>query len=481
MTTLVAVVVMVLAASAGGLASCSEAYAPPAIDNAEITVPDDLTLGRSTPVADPYYPDYGNPNIDVLHYGLDLTWSPDDQELAGVAVVTLRATRDNLNAVVLDFGRALNTTTVTVDGGAPRSVDHVGDDLTIGLSTPLSADEQVRLDIHYSGQPEPTGGPLLRETLGLGLVSFGDGRAYAFQEPFGAFTWFPANDHPSDEALYDARLTVPDGWSAVTSGNFIGQEVADGHAVFHWQSTEPIATYLIALAFDRYEMRQASGPHGISLSYWFPDDLDSPARAELDQIPGHISWLEERIGPYPFDSGGVVVVGVPIGMESQEMISLAPDVVTGPVLVHELAHMWFGDAVTPRTWQDVWLSEGFATYLQVLWESESTGRPLESHLEEWRLEDQQYRDDAGPPGQFDPQAALARNVYRPPALMLHEIRLRLGDEEFFAMLSAWASEHRHTTQDRASFTTWLNDRTGQDFSVLIADWLDSPTTPPTSF
>lgn len=447
----------------------------PQITVAQITVPADLSLGRSEPVEDPYYPEHGTPEIDVLHYGLDLAWEPDDG-LRGIAVVTLRATRTDLDEVTLDFGTALTATKVTVDGRDAASLRHTDDHLVVGLPEPLAPDEQIRLDIHYGGEPVPIDGPVGRGLDGIGYTPFDNGAAYAFQEPFGAFTWFPCNDHPSDEALYDARFTVPDGWSAVTSGDFIGRE--DGtFDIFRWQSADPIATYVVALAFDRYEMREVTGPHGVRLTFWYPDDTAQSVQEEFDRTPEFIAWLEERIGPYPFDSGGVVVVGVPIGMETQEMITLHPNAVTAPILVHELAHMWYGNAVTPRTWLDVWLNEGFAMYLQALWETEASGQPIDEYMAEWRSRDQRYRDEAGPPGRFDPARALERNVYIPPALLLHELRRDLGDDAFFDMLSAWAAEHHNTTQDRATFTAWLNDHTGRDFTELVSVWLDSPTTP----
>jgi aminopeptidase N len=167
------------------------------------------------------------------------------------------------------------------------------------------------------------------------------------------------------------------------------------------------------------------------------------------------------------------------GMETQTMITIGP--ITGdealPVLAHELAHHWFGDAVTPRTWQDVWLNEGFATYLQMMYTVDRLGGNRDATIRAWRAEDARSRAQAGPPGRYDPRQFAARNVYFGPALLLDQIRRQIGDDRFRAMLRDWPQQHRYTNQDRATFVAWLNGFAGRDLTPLVNAWLDAPTTP----
>lgn len=149
------------------------------------------------------------------------------------------------------------------------------------------------------------------------------------------------------------------------------------------------------------------------------------------------------------------------------------------VLLHELAHQWFGDAVTLSTWRDMWLNEGFATYIEALYASERLSEDFAATLRMWRRGDEQSRRSAGPAGRFDPQHFAERNVYYGPALMLHALRGRIGDARFFAVLHDWAQHHRYGTADRATFERWLagylQDQTIT--SIIVDRWLDSTTEP----
>ncbi|WP_165969994.1 M1 family metallopeptidase, partial [Nonomuraea terrae] len=296
------------------------------------------------------------------------------------------------------------------------------------------------------------------------------------QEPFGAFTWFPVNDHPSDEALYDVAITVPEGWSGVAHGTYEGKTSAGRTSTFRWRSTDPVASYLTVFAADRFRMYRDEGPRGIPITYWIrPRDV--PRQLPVARrMPSIMRWLERKLGPYPFPSAGLVATS-DSGMETQQMIALGPLYMRPSVVAHELAHHWFGDTVTPRTWRDLWLNEGFAMYLEMQWYAEHEDGTIDDFIANIRRVDGRLRQEAGPPGRYRRDSFGISNVYYGPAIMLHEIRKRLGDRRFFAMLRAWVQEHRNTTQDRASFTKWIKEHTGRDFTELIDTWLDSPTTP----
>jgi aminopeptidase N len=155
----------------------------------------------------------------VLHYDLALDWKPGARTLTGTARLTVRAARP-ISRVKLDFGRALKVDEVTVDGTRARATRKY-DDLTIPLAEPLGADEGTVVTVRYHGRPKPVDSKQRRKDISmLGFRIGSGGRAWALQEPFGAFTWFPVNDHPSDEALYDVAITVPKGWSGVAHGTY---------------------------------------------------------------------------------------------------------------------------------------------------------------------------------------------------------------------------------------------------------------------
>ncbi|WP_228564457.1 M1 family metallopeptidase, partial [Catenulispora rubra] len=439
------------------------------------------SAGRSHPVADDMYPRYGDPATDVLHYGLDLKWDPTSTVLTGTATLAIRAAEPT-NRFVLDLAADMSADHVTVDG-APVADTHDGDHLTVPAGRQLAADATVTVVVTYHGTPHLVPAPVTRPDIsGLGAQVGSDGGMWAQQEPYGAFTWFPCNDQPSDKALYDVTITVPDGWAGVSGGAFQGRTESGGNGVYHWHQPNPVATYLVAFSIDRYREDTATGPHGIPMTFWYlPAEADTVHKLTA-QVPDMISFLEQRFGPYPFPTAGVLFPPDSVGMETQTMITFGSGGKPSDLL-HEFAHQWFGDAVTPTTWSGLWLNEGFAMYAQFLWQAAhaSTGGPpatVDAVLQATAAPvDQALRGRDGPPGHPLPTHFASPNVYYSPALMLNGIRHAVGDPAFYQLLNDWAHQHAGTNQDRAAFVAFVNAKTGRDFSAYINAWLDSPTTP----
>jgi aminopeptidase N len=181
-----------------------------------------------------------------------------------------------------------------------------------------------------------------------------DGSLWTMQEPFGAFTWYPVNDHPSDKALYDIAITVPEGWAGIAGGTPAGQTAN----TFKYTTADPMASYLATLAVGKYKKETAIGPHGLPLTYWYRPGIDDSMMPTIRKTPQYLEWLEFRFGPYPFPTAGVVIVPSKSAMETQQLITMgnfkmerASDL--EDVLVHEYAHQWFGDAVGPNNWNDL--------------------------------------------------------------------------------------------------------------------------------
>jgi aminopeptidase N len=240
-----------------------------------------------------------------------------------------------------------------------------------------------------------------------------------------------------------------------------------------------MASYLATIAIGPYREVVDETPTGFPISYWvMPRDRDVLDKLISDGDAA-LPWLEEHVGRYPFSSLGVVVVGGNSGMETQTMVTMSRGAVLRPdaVLLHEFAHMWFGNSVSPTDWQGMWLNEGWAMYMQQ-WFERDTGMPVYGGgIEQWRAYDNPSRRLAGPPGDYDPAWFGDSNVYLGPAMMLDRIRQRIGDAAFEDLVRSYVREFAGEHVDRATFTTWVEDETGQDLEPLIDLWLDSPRTP----
>jgi aminopeptidase N len=446
----------------------------------------DISAGLSTVVKDPVYPDYGNPALDVLAYQLQLAWSPEQRTLTGTAVLTIRATKA-VDQLTLDFSKAYTVDGVAVSGAATaHSFD--GDDIVVPAR--LEADARTVLEVRYHGRPRPVDMPSQRGDFdeGLGLRAATGGEAWTMQEPYGASTWYPANDTPSDEAVYDTFVTVPTGWTAVAHGQLLGIDRGSDRDTYRWQARDPVAAYLATLALGRYTQLTDVGPNNLPITYWVRTGKDEAYEPALRRTPELLAWLAARFGPYPFPSAGVVIVDSESAMETQQMVTYGADLGAGSddleyaaeILLHEFAHQWFGNAVTPTDWTGLWLNEGFAMYAEMLWTIDQGLGTDAAWVSFARSTDARSRAEAGPPGQPDPDRFAEENVYVGPALMLREIRLAVGDEAFYAFARDWVQTQRNKPVERATFVRFLNQHTGRDFTNLVNAWLDSPTTPPST-
>ena len=443
---------------------------------AKVPEPKRLQVGESNPVEDPYYPQTSNPEIDVLHYFLDLGYR--NGVLCGTATVTLR-TMQPTETIRLDLADALEVRTVTLDGYAVPFT-HESNGLTM-TTRKLKRGRPHSLVIEYVGRPAPVRAPSKRADMsqGLGWNTAPDGTVYTFQEPYGAFTWYPANDHPSDKALYDARITTSSPDIGVFNGTLEDKRVGGGATTTRWHVEEPMATYLTTIAIGPYQKYSGSTASGLAITYWLMDRdkrllprLHAAARAGFD-------WLVVHAGPYPFSSLGFVVVGGESAMETQTMVTLGRGQASfaGPNIQHEIAHQWYGDSVTPRTWQGMWINEGWAEYLQQAFEAGTNPARLDRQMDKFRQYDAAGRRVAGPPGDYDPTRFGDTNVYVGPAVLLHEIRHRIGERRFEQVVKAWPAEHENQNVDRAEFTNWIENFTHRNLASLIDRWLDSPSTP----
>ncbi|MFJ9398936.1 M1 family metallopeptidase [Streptomyces californicus] len=425
---------------------------------------------------DPYFPGLGNGGYDVTHYGLTLDVDPDAGHLRGTATITARATR-HLSAFHLDLV-GLRVESVDVEG-RPAAVNRAGKELTIrpaaAVEDRLREGRTFTTVVRYAGSPQPvTDADGTQE----GWLPTDDG-SVALGEPTGSMTWFPGNHHPSDKAAYDIEVTVPEPLTAVSNGELVSRRTVNGRTAFHWRTAEPMASYPATVAVGEFTTRQSRTPDGIRLYTAVDPESEAESEEVLAEIPAVLAWAAERFGPYPFASAGAIVEreddsAYALETQNRPFFPGPPDTA---LLVHELAHQWFGNSVTPKTWRDMWLNEGFATYAEWLWAADHDDVPVEESFAE------AYEDDAHwafPPAEPPSAADLSDPpVYGRGAMVVHRIRLTLDDDEaFFALVRGWTREHRHGNASTEDFTVYVEEETGEDLTGLWDAWLYGGSRPP---
>ncbi len=461
--------------SSGTPAGDEEPVPPPSDPVVTEPVEPDLDLALSTPVEDSVYPAVGDPRVDALHYDLDLAWDPGSKRLTGSALITFRAAR-TAPRFQLDLGAGLTVGEVSLDGHV-IGFGRRGKDLV--LRAPVEKDRRYELALDYVGTPRPARAPTTRRDFSTtGFTITGTGEVWTMQEPFGAYTWYPVNDQPSDKALYDITVRAPAPWTGVSNGHLTELTTDEDGTTTSWQLTEPASSYLVTLAIGDYAHSSNTTDDGLRVDYWTPRGL-TRGLDQLQEAAASIDWIETKLGDLPFDTIGLVVTDSMSAMETQTMVTLGNnDYVLSPqVVAHELVHQWYGDQVSPSDWRDVWLNEGMTMLMQWLYEDEHDIVPLRERLRSGRATDQQLRDEYGPPGAYDPRQFGGSNIYVSPGLMWNELREELGDDEFFRIARSWLAANDGASVSREQLYDHWERETGRELSAFFDAWIMGRTTP----
>lgn len=431
-------------------------------------------------VGDSLFPDLGNPGIDVTHYDVDVSYDPNETTIFGLATLTIVATRD-LETFTLDqVGLTIN---LVVASNAPAAFDVADPELVITPAEPVEAGETFEVTINYSAAVAPEEGG-----AGLSAGWFQTpGGSYTLNQPDGARTWLPSNDHPGDKATYRFTIHVPDEYTAIANGSFVSSEpdpVSDERNIWTWNQTEPMTTYVIQVLTGRYSIVESTTADGLPLvSAILTEDVEL-MQAYLDVTPKQIEFFEELFGPYPFESYGIAMTDVSFGgaMEEQgRSLFGREDFQSGELgyleellLSHELAHSWFGNAVAPARWEDIWLNETFASYAEWLWLDHAGYQDLDE-VAESNLEARQ--DGSVATGAPDQEGLFGYEVYGGGAVVLHALRLTVGDDRFFEILQRWVSDNIDTSRTTGDFIETAESVSGQDLTTFFDEWLYSEDLP----
>ncbi|MFJ7157899.1 M1 family metallopeptidase [Streptomyces sp. NPDC101118] len=429
-------------------------------------------------IGDTYYPASGNGGYDVSHYDLRLKYQPVTDLLEGTATI-LATTKQDLSRFNLDFG--LKVSEVRVNGTKAKFATSGTQELEVTPAAPLPKGKSVTVVVKYAGKPSE-----LKVDGWTAWHRTPDG-GVAAQEPDSAIWWFPSNDHPLDKATFDVSVSVPDGTQAISNGVLQSQSSRLGWTRYNWRSNKPQATYLATLAIGRFDITQDTTANGLPVLNAYSKDLGDnagAARASIERTGEVADWLSEVFGPYPFNALGGYVPNVTSGyaLETQTRPFYSPRQFANganvSVVVHELAHQWYGDSVSVDNWKDIWVNEGFARYSQWLW-SEKEGEGTAQELAQWAYDSRPAEDpfwqvkpgDPGPDNQFHGA------VYDRGAIALQALRNQVGDKTFFAILKGWPAEFAYGNAKVGDFVKYAEKVSGKPLAALFDTWLYTPGKP----
>jgi aminopeptidase N len=411
--------------------------------------------------------------FDVTHYLVDLDFDEQTRTIDGSVTMTATSLVDGLQNAVLDL--AVRLTVTSVDRGAvPLAFTHANGLLDIALDRPFDSGQSFQIRIAYGGAPSPGNLDALNWNR---YQTSGEGEAiWSWSEPEGARRWWPCKDRPDDKAIVLEHWTVRPDWTATGNGLLLGVDtLADGRNRFRWQSSHPMATYLVSIvatdfvSFSDLYTPIVGDPMPIDY-YVYPEDL-ADAQVSFSRVESMMGFLAGTFGEYPYLDEKYGMSSFPAyAMEHATNTSYGYFLIDGthqydPVILHELAHSWFGNSVGPQTWKDIWLNEGFATYAEALWAENSGGASAyQDYMNS--LHGLYFSGSL-----YDPDHLFGNTVYGKGAWVQHMLRRQLGDQVFFESQRDWVASNLDGVVDTAQYQAHIEAHHGASLDWFFQQWL----------
>lgn len=417
------------------------------------------------------------PGIDALHYVFRLSLGDTSDAISGEATARFRIVAP-VNEIFLDLvpaaaGRGMTVAAAFVEG-RPVTFTHEKDRLRIPLDGSPAVASEISIAVRYSGVPAE----------GLRILNNIHGERTMFSEnwPNRARHWLPMIDHPYDKATGEFIVDAPAHYQVVANGLLVEEvDLPAGLRRTHWKQSVPIASWLYALGVARFAVHHYDVVRGIPQQVWvFPKDREKAY--ELFEFTGRraFEFFSDTIGPYSYEKlGHVQAAGLGGGTEHASAIFYGEKGVAGgraPV-VHEVAHQWWGNAVTEKDWDDVWLSEGFATYFTHLYTEQFEGRDafVRGLHNDIQTIEQAHRSAPDQPiihrNLSDMRRVLNRLVYQKAGWVLHMLRGTVGTPRFWSGIREYYRRYRNSNASTDDFRQVMEHAAGMELSWFFDQWL----------
>lgn len=381
-------------------------------------------------------------NYDVGHQTLQLTVNPNSQYITGI-ITTVFTANQTMSSMTFDLAEGLDVTTVTRNNSNLTFSQNSNDELVISLGTTLQAGQQATVVVSYNGAPGWDQDGFVASTHN------GSPIIWTLSEPYGAKEWWPCKQDLNDKIDgIDVYITAPSQYVAVSNGLEIGQTTSGNNKTTHFQHNYPIPAYLVAFAVTNYTVYNQTYTGGNVnfpvVNYLYPETA-SQNEPSLAQTLDIMEFYEDTFEAYPFNTEkyGHAQWNVGGGMEHTTVSFMGS--FGRELIAHELAHQWFGDKITCGSWKDIWLNEGFATYLSGLVVEDQDG---DASFINWRsqkisnitsypngavyLTDNDTLDES--------RIFSSRLTYNKGSMVLHMLRFKLGDSAFYQGIKSYLAD-----------------------------------------
>lgn len=413
------------------------------------------------------YIDSAQYNINIVKYDINVELFPVEKSVSAEVKVK-GVIKHPVENIVLNFYNGYKISDFTLNGNKAE-YNYSGNYLKIPSS---SITDTFLVEMTYSGKPE---------NPGFGSFSFNEVEGvpivYTLNEPIYASVWYPCNDMPSDKALFAISIKNDSNYVSISNGKLDEIVYDQGRKIYKWSTNYPMSTYLACIYSGPYESftDTYSGTDTLDLEYYVYPGNTKKAMKDFKINKKILNTFEELFGPYPFyeDKYGIAEITWPFGaIEHQTISGVGSTLISGSGLfddyyIHELAHHWWGNAVGPASWKDIWLNEGFSSYSEALYYEFNKDR---SALVSTMLG---KRGDFIDTRLYDPEGYIfSETVYDKGAWVLHMLRREMGEDVFFGFLKAYYDRYKYKNVSTSEFENFAGLYSGKNLNKFFDQWLN---------
>ena len=433
-----------------------------------------------------------NKNIDIIHYSFSLSLSDSSDEITGKTHITILFKKAGIRDFRLDLinqsaerkGKGMVIDGISVANAAVLFT-HQNDEVIIRLSKPSMADSQMVFTISYHGIPF--------DGLRIGATKYGDRSFFNENWPNRARHWLPTLDHPSDKATSEFIVTAPAHYKVISNGLLMEEsDLGNNTRLTHWKQSVPVSCWLFVLGVADFAVKYVDRFNGKSIETWvYPKnreagfyDFDEPTKKVLE-------FYSSYVGPFAYEKlANIQTPSVNGGMETSSAIFYGEDLVNGKrdertrdIIIHEIAHQWFGNAVTETTWDDAWLSEGFATFFTLLFIEHAYGKEaytqgiIKARKSVFDMMVKMPDFSIVSPRSAEKEPVTSGITYQKGAWVLHMLRNLVGDVHFQKGIRAYYAKFFNANATTDDFRMAMEKASGKDLKLFFKQWLYQPVNP----
>jgi aminopeptidase N len=447
-----------------------------------------ILFTNSIPVNDGYPK---NPNIDIINYIFKIELSDTTDEISVDLTVDVRFVTKGVKKMRLDLinksselgNKGMAVSSVSLNGKS-LEYTHKNDELFIHLKEPSKKNQREQIVVNYKGIPA--------NGLKIGDNMHGDRTFFSDNWPNRGRHWLATVDHPSDKAMCEFIVTAPDHYQIVSNGLKIEETNLDNNKrLTHWKQSVTIASWLYVLGAADFAVQYVDEFDGKSIQTWvFKQDRDAGFYDFAIPTKKALEFYSEYVGPFSYEKlANIQSNSVSGGMEAASAILYSASSVKGDrntrwrnVVIHEIAHQWFGNAVTEYDWDDIWLSEGFATYFTLLFIEHEYGRDAfvdglkssQKRVDTFYEKNPKYtiiHDNLK-----DMKDVTSSQTYQKGSWILHMLRGVVGIDVFWKGIQVYYKKYKDLNATTADFKRVMEEVSGRDLTIFFEQWLYKPGT-----